>query len=172
MSLVAGITFPTEGEINVYGKIGSLINLAAGFNPQYTGRENIYYKGIIMGMDKSEVDDILDEVIDFADLGEYFDLPLKTYSSGMVARLGFALAVFSDPEILIIDEVFAVGDKDFREKSMKKTKEMFTSGKSILFSSHVDIQIKQFCNRVIYLEDGKIVFDGDVDEGLKMYNQR
>lgn len=172
MKLVAGITFPTEGEITVNGKIGSLINLGAGFYPNYTGRQNIYYKGIIMGMKEVEIDNIIDEIVEFADIGEYFDLPLKTYSSGMAARLGFALAIFSNPDILIIDEVFAVGDKDFRQKSFKKTKEMFESGKSILFSSHSDNQIRQFCNRVIYIRDGQIVFDGDVSEGLRIYNAK
>ena len=99
-------------------------------------------------------------------------MPIDTYSSGMRARLGFALAVFSDPDILIIDEVFAVGDKDFKKKSFAKTKEMFQSGKTILFSSHSEDQIRKFCTRVIYINKGKIVFDGDVDEGLKIYEGR
>lgn len=170
MKLIANITFPTSGEIKVNGKVGSFINLSAGFNGNYTGRENIYYKATIMGMKKLEIDNIIDDIIEFADIGDYFDLPLKTYSSGMAARLGFALAIFSDPDILIIDEVFAVGDKDFKQKSFKKTKEMFKSGKSILFSSHAEGQIRQLCSRVIYIDNGKIVFDGDVDEGLRLYN--
>lgn len=170
MKLVAGITFPTDGEVNVNGIVGSLINLSAGFNKNYTGRENIYYKGTIMGMKKKNIDQIINNIIEFADIGDYFDLPLKTYSSGMAARLGFALAIFSDPDILIIDEVFAVGDKDFKQKSFKKTREMFKSGKSILFSSHSEGQIRKFCNRVVYIKDGRIVFDGDVEEGLKLYN--
>lgn len=171
MRLVAGITYPTSGEIIVHGRIGSLINLSAGFNMDYTGRKNIYYKGTIMGMSKTEIDEIINDIEEFVDLGEYFDRPLRMYSSGMSARLGFALAVFTKPDILIIDEVLAVGDKVFQKKSKKKVVEMFNQGKSVLFSSHSDDLIRQFCNRVIYLKEGKIVFDGDVEEGLIKYNE-
>lgn len=170
MKMVAGITFPTKGEITVNGRVGSLINLSAGFNLDYTGRKNIYYKGTLLGMTKSEIDDIIDDIIDFVELGEYFDMPLRTYSSGMAARLGFALAVFSNPDVLIVDEVFAVGDKAFQNKSRKKTTELFQAGKSILFSSHSDTLIRQFCNRVIYLKDGKIKYQGDVETGLQLYD--
>lgn len=171
MKLIAGITYPTTGQIEVNGSVGSLINLSAGFNPDYTGRKNIYYKGMLLGKKKEEIDAIMDDIIEFVDIGEYFDLPLRMYSSGMSARLGFALAVFSNPDILIIDEVFAVGDKSFQEKSRKKTTELFQSGKTILFSSHSDGLIRQFCQRVIYIRDGKIAFDGPVNEGLAMYNR-
>lgn len=171
MKLVAGITYPTDGEIEVHGKVGSLINLSAGFHPDYTGRKNIYYKGTIMGMPKAEIDGIIEEIRDFVDLGEYFDRPLRMYSSGMSARLGFALAVYSKPEILIIDEVLAVGDKTFRQKSRQKVVGMFQEGKSVLFSSHSDEMIQEFCSRVIYLKDGRIAFDGDVEEGLRRYNE-
>lgn len=171
MKMVAGITFPTEGNISVNGRIGSLINLSAGFNEDYTGRKNIYYKGTLLGMRKEEIDAIIDDIIDFVELGEYFDMPLRMYSSGMAARLGFGLAVFSDPEILIVDEVFAVGDKRFQNKSREKTTHLFQSGKSILFSSHSDLLIRQFCNRVIYLRDGEIVYEGDVETGLSMYDE-
>lgn len=171
MKMIAGITYPTSGSIEVNGKVGSLINLSAGFNPDYTGRKNIYYKGTIMGMSKTEIDNIIDDICEFVDLGEYFDRPLRMYSSGMAARLGFALAVYSNPEILIIDEVLAVGDKSFQNKSREKVVEMFNAGKSVIFSSHSDDLIRQFCSRVIYLKDGKIVFDGDVEEGLAKYNE-
>lgn len=171
MKIVSGITYATSGEVMIKGRVGSLINLSAGFNPDYTGRKNIYYKAALLGMTVQEVDDVIQDIIDFVELDEYFDMPLRTYSSGMAARLGFALAVFSDPDILIIDEVFAVGDKNFKEKSRAKTIELFQAGKSILFSSHSDGLIREFCNRVIYIRDGKIVYDGDVNEGLKIYNQ-
>lgn len=170
MKILAGITFPTSGEVMINGSIGSLINLNAGFNPDFTGRRNIYYKAMLLGMTREQVDGFIDDVIEFADLGEYFDMPLRTYSSGMSARLGYALAVFSDPDILITDEVFAVGDKVFREKSRAKTLELFRSGKSIIFSSHSDGLIKAFCTRVIYIKDHRIEFDGDVKEGLDRYN--
>ena len=171
MKLVAGITYPTSGEIKVRGRVGSLINLAAGFNMDYTGRKNIYYKGTIMGMSKTEIDNIIDDIEEFVELGEYFDSPIRMYSSGMSARLGFALAVFTKPDILIIDEVLAVGDKIFQAKSKEKVVEMFRQKKSVLFSSHSDDLIRQFCNRVIYLKGGKIVFDGNVEEGLEKYNE-
>lgn len=170
MKLVAGITFPTEGTIEVNGKVGSLINLNAGFVPDYTGRENIYYKAKLLGMTNADIDLIINDIINFVDIGEYFDMPMKTYSTGMGARLGFALAVYMEPDILIVDEVFAVGDKEFREKSKAKMKELFTSGKSIIFSSHSENLIKQFCDRVVYIRDGKIIFDGSVSRGLEIYN--
>lgn len=171
MKLIAGITYPTSGTAIVNGKVGSLINLSAGFDQDYTGRRNIYYKATIMGMSRTEIDNIIDDICDFVELGEYFDRPIRMYSSGMSARLGFALAVFSNPEILIIDEVLAVGDKNFQNKSRAKVIEMFNAGKSVIFSSHSDALIRQFCSRVIYLKDGRIVFDGDVEEGLHKYNE-
>ena len=171
MKLIAGITYPTSGEIEVHGKVGSLINLSAGFHPDYTGRKNIYYKGTVMGMSKTDIDGRIDDICRFVDLGEYFDQPIRMYSSGMAARLGFALAVYSKPEILIIDEALAVGDKSFQEKSRQKVIEMFREGKSVIFASHSESLIRQFCNRVIYLKDGRIAYDGDVEEGLLKYNE-
>lgn len=171
MKLIAGITYPTSGHIEVHGKVGSLINLSAGFHPDYTGRKNIYYKGTVMGMSKNEIDGVIDDICKFVDLGEYFDQPIRMYSSGMAARLGFALAVYSKPEILIIDEVLAVGDKSFQEKSRQKVIEMFHEGKSVIFASHSESLIRQFCSRVVYLKDGKIAYDGDVEEGLQKYNE-
>lgn len=172
MRMIAGISMQTAGILRVKGKVNSLINLGAGFNSKYTGRQNIYYKAALMGFSKDYIDNVLDDIIDFCDLGEYFDLPLYMYSSGMAARLGFALAVFVEHDILIVDEVFSVGDKMFREKSAIKMKELFVSGKSIIFSSHSEGQIRQFCNRAIFIDDGKIVVDGSVDEALKAYNNK
>lgn len=171
MKLIAGITYPSSGEVAVHGRVGSLINLSAGFLPDYTGRKNIYYKGTVMGMSRTQIDRMMDDIIRFVDLGDYFDRPIRMYSSGMSARLGFALAVSVEPDILIIDEVLAVGDKSFQEKSRKKVEEMFYAGKSVIFSSHSDALIRQFCQRVIYLKDGKIAYDGDVEEGLGRYNE-
>lgn len=171
MKILAGITFPSSGEVIVNGTVSSLINLNAGFNPDFTGRRNVYYKGMLLGMKDEQIDDIIDDIISFADLGEYFDMPIRTYSSGMAARLGYALAIFSNPDILITDEVFAVGDRVFREKSRAKTLELFQSGKSVIFSSHSDGLIKAFCNRVIYIKTNRIAFDGDVKEGLERYGR-
>ncbi len=172
MKIIAGITAHTGGGLVVNGQVNSLINLGAGFNPKYTGRQNIYYKALLMGMSKSQVDKIIEEIIDFCEIGDYFDLPLYMYSSGMSARLGFALAIFAEHDILIVDEVFAVGDKMFREKSSQKMQELFKSGKSIIFASHSDEQIKQFCNRAIFIDDSKIVVDGTVEEALNAYNKK
>ncbi len=172
MKIIAGITMHTDGALTVNGQVNSLINLGAGFNQKYTGRQNIYYKALLMGMKKSQVDEIIDEIIDFCELGDYFDLPIYMYSSGMSARLGFALAIFAEHDILIVDEVFAVGDQQFREKSANKMKELFKSGKSIIFASHSEGQIKQFCNRAIFIDESRIVVDGTVDEALEAYNKK
>lgn len=172
MKIIAGITMHTDGGIKVKGRVNSLINLGAGFNPKYTGRQNIYYKGLLMGINKIEIDNIIEDIIDFCDIGEYFDLPLYMYSSGMNARLGFALAVFAEHDILIVDEIFSVGDKSFRKKSEKKMKELFSSGKSIIFASHSDSQIRQFCNRAIFIDESKIIVDGTVEEVLEAYNSK
>ncbi len=171
MQIVAEITYPTGGKIDINGSVGALINLSAGFNMDYTGRENIYYKGMLMGFKNNEIDEMIEPIKDFVELKEYFDLPLRMYSSGMSARLGLALAIYSNPDILIVDEVFAVGDKDFQNKSKEKMKELFRSGKSILFSSHSEKLIADFCHKVLYLKEGKLVFYGDVEKGLKIYNE-
>ena len=170
LKLISDIYQPTSGTIEVNGNISSLIELGAGFNGELTGRENVYYKSELMGLKKKYVDSILGEIEDFADIGEYFDMPLSSYSSGMAARLGFALAVNIDPEILIIDEVFAVGDSNFKEKSREKTMEFFNAGKTILFVSHSEGLIREFCNKVVYLKEGHIVYNGEVEGGLEMYN--
>lgn len=169
LKLIAEVYHPTNGTINVKGKVSSLLELGAGFNGELTGYENIYLKGTLMGMSKKEIDEIIGDIIEFADIGEYMDMPFDSYSSGMRARLGFALAVNISPDILIIDEVFAVGDRDFQVKSRAKTIEFFEMGKTILFVSHSEELVRQFCNRVIYLKDGKIAFDGAVEEGLMIY---
>ncbi|WP_423364086.1 ABC transporter ATP-binding protein [Mycoplasma sp. P36-A1] len=170
LKIISGIYFPTSGEIEVNGKIASLIELGAGFNKELTGRENVYLKGSLLGLTKADVDNVIEDIIAFADIGDYIDMPLGTYSSGMSARLGFALAVNADADILIIDEVFAVGDKNFQKKSRAKTEELLRSGKTVLFVSHSESLIKEFCDRVIYLKEGHIEYDGEVDRGLALYH--
>lgn len=170
LKIIAEIYYPNSGEISVNGKIASLIELSAGFEADLTGRENIMLKGQLMGFSSAFLQEILPDIIDFAEIGEYIDLPLKTYSSGMKARLGFALSVTTDPDILIIDEVFAVGDKNFQEKSKQMTMNFFEQGKTILFVSHSENQVKDLCKRVIYLKDGRVAFDGDPDTAFEMYN--
>ncbi len=171
LKIIAGVYHPTSGNVKVDGKISSLLELSAGFNGILTGRENIYFKCNILGMKREEIDAKIDDIIEFADIGDYMDMPLMTYSSGMSARLGFAIAVNVDPEVLIIDEVFAVGDRDFQQKSKMKTMEFFENGKTILFVSHSEDLIRTFCTRVIYLNEGFIAFDGDVEEGIEFYHK-
>lgn len=146
------------------------MELGAGFDPMLSGRENLYFKGNIMGLTKEEIDERLDEIIEFADIGDYMEMPLNNYSSGMRARLGFALAINVDPDILIINKVFAVGDRDFQKKSKIKTMEFFEKRKTVLFVSHSESLIKEFCTRVIYLQDGFVNYDGPVDEGIEFYH--
>jgi ABC-type polysaccharide/polyol phosphate transport system ATPase subunit len=172
MKLIANISFPDKGQIYTNGIVTSFINLGAGFNSEYTGRQNIYYKADLMGINRLQINDVISEIYNFSEIGEYFDLPLKTYSSGMRARLGFSFAVFLNPDIILLDEVFSVGDRDFKQKSANKMREMFESDKTILFSSHSDNLISQLCTRVIYLRDGKIAYDGtDIEYGVNMYAQ-
>lgn len=170
LKIISGIYFPTSGKVEVNGTIASLIELGAGFNKELTGRENIYLKGNLLGLSEKYMEEHIDSIIEFADIGEYMDMPLGTYSSGMSARLGFALAVNADPDILIIDEVFAVGDKNFQKKSRAKTEELLKSGKTVLFVSHSENLISEFCNRVIYLKDGLVDYDGPVEKGLALYH--
>lgn len=170
LKIIASVYSPTVGSVEVVGKVSSLLELGAGFNPVLTGRENIYFKGNLLGLSRDEIDQRIDDIIEFADIGDYIDMPLNSYSSGMSARLGFALAVNVDPDILIIDEVFAVGDREFQQKSKQKTMEFFKKGKTVLFVSHSSSLLKEFCTRVIYLQDGFIEFDGEVEEGIEFYH--
>lgn len=170
LKIISGIYFPSSGEVEVDGKIASLIELGAGFKKELTGRENVYLKGSLLGLTKKDIDNVIGDIIEFADIGEYIDMPLGTYSSGMSARLGFALAVNADADILIIDEVFAVGDKNFQKKSRAKTEELLKSGKTVLFVSHSESLIQEFCDRVLYLKNGKVEYDGEVDRGLALYH--
>ncbi|MEX1375902.1 MAG: ABC transporter ATP-binding protein [Eubacteriales bacterium] len=172
MKLLAQITFPDSGEIVTRGRVTAFINLGAGFNVELTGRENIYYKAQLMGVEKKHVNELMPQIEKLADIGEYMDIPMKKFSSGMRARLGFALAINLDPDIILLDEVLAVGDKKFKKISSEKIQELFSTGKTIFFSSHEDDLIRQFCTRVIYIRNGKIVYDGDVEEGLKRYNDQ
>lgn len=170
LKIISGIYYPTSGSVKVNGTIASLLELGAGFQKDLTGRENIYFKGSLLGLTKDYLDENFPKIAEFADIGDYMDMPLGTYSSGMAARLGFSLAVNADPDILIIDEVFAVGDKNFQQKSRAKTIELLKSGKTVLFVSHSENLIAEFCERVIYLKDGKVAYDGDVDHGIAMYH--
>lgn len=160
LKIAAGITTQTSGKIRAYGKVVSLIELGAGFHPELTGKENIFLNGLVIGMDKDEIQEKFDSIVEFSGLGDFIYSPLYTYSSGMALRLGFAIAVHSDPDVLILDEEIAVGDEKFRKKSMKKINEFYRSGKTIILVSHWLEYIRRNCNRIIWLEKGSIKADG------------
>ena len=172
LKMITGVSFPTEGEIEVNGRVSALLELAAGFNPEFTGRENIYFKGNVMGLTDEEIKAIEDEIIEFAALGDYIDQPVRTYSSGMKARLGFAINSNIDPEIMIVDEALSVGDKAFRIKCRKKIKEIRAKDDiTFLFVTHAPNFAKEFCKRGIVLEHGKIKFDGPIEEAIALYEK-
>ena len=154
LKMVTGVLTPTSGTLNVNGKIAAILELGAGFNMEYSGRENIYLNGTMMGYTKEEMDKRIDGIIEFADIGEFIEQPVKIYSSGMFARLAFAVAINVDPDILIVDEALAVGDTRFQIKCINKMKELKESGTTILFVSHATEQVKRFCNKAIWLKDG------------------
>lgn len=170
LKLLSKVTAPTEGFIKANGRIASLLEVGTGFHPEMTGRENIYMNGTIMGMSKPEITSKLDEIVDFAGIERYLDTPAKRYSSGMTVRLGFAIAAHLEPEILIVDEVLAVGDIDFQKKAIGKMKSVSEGeGRTVLFVSHNMTSIRKLCNSSIVLENGKVQFKGNVNDGIEYY---
>lgn len=161
LKVISGIIKPTTGEVKLNGKMAPLIELGAGFDPELTGRENIFLNGSLLGFSKKELKERIEEIIEFSELNEFIDVPLKNYSSGMYARLGFSIATIYDPEILIIDEVLSVGDFHFQEKSLNKIMEMIGKGTTVLFVSHDIEQVKKLCEKVIWLEKGRIKVIGE-----------
>lgn len=172
LKVIVGVFKPTEGKVIKHGKIAPLLELGAGFDSQYTGRENIFLYGAVLGLDKNFLEEKYDEIVKFAELEEFIDVPLKNYSSGMRARLGFAIATIVEPEILILDEVLSVGDAKFRKKSEKKVMSMFDKGVTVLFVSHSIEQVKRLCNKAILLEKGRIIASGDIDEVAEIYEEK
>lgn len=171
LKLITGVLTPDEGSIKVNGKISALLELGSGFNPEFTGLQNIFFYGTILGFSKTEMDEKLDDIIAFADIGDFINQPLKTYSSGMKSRLGFAVAVHIDPEILILDEVLSVGDILFKRKCYAKMEEFFKSGKTIIYVSHDANTVKQLCSRAIFLMNGTIVLDSDAKTVTQFYEK-
>ncbi len=172
LKMITGVSFATEGNVTVDGKVAALLELTAGFSADMTGRENIYLKGYLLGLESEEIKEIEDNIIEFAALGEYIDQPVRTYSSGMKMRLGFAININIHPDILVIDEALSVGDAEFRKKCEEKTRELRNSGVTVLFVSHSMSSIKDTCDRAIYLKGGKIDYDGNVEEAFKRYNAK
>lgn len=171
LKMITGVVTPTSGEIKVNGKISSLLELGAAFNSELTGEENIYQHGEVMGLTKEEIEIKKPEIIEFADIGDHLYQPVKTYSSGMFARLAFACAINVNPDVLIVDEVLSVGDMAFQEKSITKMKEIRNQGTTILYVSHSLSSIKHFCSRAIWLSNGKLVLDGDTEFVTEEYKK-
>lgn len=172
LKLIAGVLTPTNGKVTVEGKIGPLIELGAGFHPEFTGRENIYLNGTILGLTKKEIDDKFESIVDFSGINEFLDTPVKHYSSGMYMRLGFSIAIHSNPDILLIDEILAVGDIAFQQKCYDKLVKFQKEGVTILLISHSLEIIKHFCNKIIFLDNGKILNIGAVENVSKRYLKR
>jgi len=171
LKMITGVTVPTSGTLNVKGKISSLLELGTAFNMELTGLQNIYQHGQVMGLTKKEIEEKKSQIIEFADIGDHLYQPVKTYSSGMFARLAFACAINVDPDILIVDEVLSVGDMAFQLKCFKKFQEFKEKGKTILFVTHNVSDVLKNCNRAIILENGNKTFDGDVKEGVELYKK-
>lgn len=169
LKLIAGVTSATSGVIEVRGKVAPLIELGAGFHPELTGRENIFLNGVILGLKEDYIKARFNKIVHFSEIEKFIDTPVKYYSSGMYMRLAFSVAVFTDPQILLVDEILAVGDIAFQQKCLQKMQEFRQNGVTIIYVSHDLDSIKNFCSRVMYLKEGKLAFDGDIIEGIKKY---
>lgn len=169
LKILSRITEPTEGYVELRGRVGSLLEVGTGFHKELTGRENVFLNGAVLGMGRAEIEDKFDEIVEFAGTGRFIDTPVKFYSSGMRVRLAFAVAAHLDPEILVVDEVLSVGDAAFRQKCLGKMGEVAGSGRTVVFVSHNMAQITDLCERVILLEDGEMTMDGPADEVVSHY---
>jgi lipopolysaccharide transport system ATP-binding protein len=170
LKIISRITAPTEGEVEIIGRVTSMLEVGTGFHREMTGRENVYLNGAILGMTKAEIDSKMDEIIDFSEVGEFIDTPVKRYSSGMYVKLAFSVAAHLDNEIQIMDEVLAVGDMEFQKKCLQKMRASArVEGRTVLYVSHNMSTIRNLCDRCIVLDEGKIVFDGDVDKAVSLY---
>ena len=172
LKMITGVLFPTSGEIEVYGEVSALLELTAGFDPEFTGRENIYLRGHMRGMTDEVIKKYENTIIEFADIGEYIDQPVRTYSSGMKSRLGFAINANIEPEILIVDEALSVGDAAFRKKCREIVNRIIAEDNTtLLLVTHSSAMAKQFCKRGIVLYKSKVYFDGDIDEAIRVYEE-
>lgn len=171
LKLMTKIIYPTKGKIQVNGKLTSLLELGAGFHQDFSGRENIYFNASIFGLSKAEIEKRLDQIIEFSELGDFIDQPVRTYSSGMYMRLAFSVAINVDADILLIDEILAVGDQHFQDKCMNKMLELKKQGKTMVFVSHSKAAVRFLCDRAVWLSDGKIKIDGSTDKVLEEYSK-
>ena len=172
LKLIAGVSQPTRGELSVNGRVSPLIELGSGFHPELTGRENIFLNGVILGLTEKEVKDSYKEIVTFSELNDTFiHMPVKQYSSGMFMRLAFSVAIHSKPDILLVDEILAVGDTNFQEKCLKKMEAFKKKGITIIFVSHSMQMIQHFCPRVVYLKNGEVQYDGETKKGVELYSK-
>lgn len=171
LKLIAGVSSPTSGNMIIEGRISPLIELGAGFHPELTGEENIYLNGVILGLKESEVKKRYNDIVNFAEIAKFIDMPVKFYSSGMYMRLAFAVAVFTNPEILLVDEILSVGDDAFQKKCMEKMEEFKKNKVTIIYISHSLDTVEKFCERVVYLKEGEVVYDGNVKGGIEKYKK-
>ena len=172
LKTIAGVLKPTKGSVDVRGTIAPLIELGAGFDMDLTARENIYLNGAVLGFSKRFMDEHFQDIVDFSELHDFLDVPLKNYSSGMVARIAFAIATVTDPDILIADEVLAVGDYAFQEKCEKRMAQLLEKGTTVIFVSHSTEQVKRLCNKATWLEHGKIIMTGDAETVCDAYSHK
>ena len=172
LKMITEVAFPNSGEIIINGRVSALLELTSGFDPEFTGRENIYLKGQILGLDNSNIQKLEKTIVDFAELEEYIDQPVRTYSSGMKARLGFSINVNVEPEILIVDEALSVGDEEFRRKCIKKINELIEKDNiTLLYVTHATKTAKDFCKRGMVMQTGNLIFDGDIEKAIEIYNE-
>ena len=169
LKVIAGVFKPTKGSVARKGSLAPLLELGAGFDKQYTGRENIYLYGSVLGYSRAFIDSKYDEIVEFSELGRFIDVPLKNYSSGMRSRLGFSIATVAEPDILILDEVLSVGDAKFRVKSEARVRNLFEQGVTVLFVSHSLAQVTRICNKAMILDKGNVVAYGDIDYVAPVY---
>lgn len=171
LKMITGVAYPTSGEVVVNGRVSALLELTSGFDPELTGRNNIYLKGQLCGLKDDEIREIEEEIVEFAEIGEYIDQPVRTYSSGMKARLGFAVNVNIHPEILIVDEALSVGDRAFRNKCLKKVNKIIEEDNvTLLFVTHSIETARKFCNRGIVMKNGKMLLDDHINAAIEFYN--
>ncbi|MBR2833498.1 MAG: ABC transporter ATP-binding protein [Bacilli bacterium] len=169
LKLMTKIYYPTKGSVVTHGKLTSLLELGAGFHPDFSGRENIYFNASIFGLSKREIDERIDDIINFSELNDFIDNPVRTYSSGMYMRLAFSIAINVDADILLVDEILAVGDQHFQEKCHEKLLELKRSGKTIVIVSHSLDSVKELCDRAVWIYDGEIKMDGKCKEVIDEY---
>ena len=172
LGLAAGVATPTSGRVTINGKVNALLELGSGFHPDLTGGENLILNAALLGLSRRKIMQRVEQIVEYSGLGEFINEPLRTYSSGMIMRLGFSVAIQADPDILLIDEILAVGDAAFQDKCRSTLAELLSAGKSLLFVSHAASTVREMCKRAIWLDHGAVMMDGDVSEVLDAYEGR